>query len=207
MPEIAVGLMARYPELGRVKTRLAAAVGDQRALEIYKTLISRACDLFSSFDRTTFYKVAFVTPPNRTDAFRQDFGEFDSYLPQEGADLGEEMKRALNQLLATENISKACLIGTDSPEIKTTILNVAGDFLDDHDLVFGPSLDGGYYLIGLRKVPPELFQGINWGTETVLGETLAVADRLNLQVALLPQLRDLDDAEDLEYFVRTGLIK
>jgi rSAM/selenodomain-associated transferase 1 len=207
MPEIAVGLMARYPELGRVKTRLAKAAGDQRALVVYKALLSRACDLLSNLDRTTFHTVAFITPPNRTGAFQRDSDSFDSYLAQEGNELGEKMMRALESLLTAKHISKACLIGTDSPEIKTTILNVAGGFLDDHDLVLGPSLDGGYYLIGLRKVHSELFRGINWGTVTVLDETLAVADRLNLQVALLPQLRDLDDAEDLAYFVRTGLIE
>lgn len=207
MPEAAIGLMARYPELGLVKTRLARTVGEHKAWEVYCTILGKAHELLRHLDSSAIRRAVFVTPKSDLAVFKQKYQGLDAYWEQAGRDLGRRMQNALNLLLSDKRTSKACLIGTDSPEIKATTVKVAFGFLDDHDLVLGPSLDGGYYLIGMRRVYPELFDGIKWGSDTVLEETLGIADRLHLQVALLPKLRDLDDEGDLKYFEQTGYLQ
>ena len=97
--------------------------------------------------------------------------------------------------------SRAILTGTDLPTLVASHLKQAIDELSTHDIVLGPTLDGGYYLIGLRRPTPELFEGISWSTATVLEETRKKASALGLSEALLPSLRDLDDVEDLKEFV------
>jgi rSAM/selenodomain-associated transferase 1 len=199
--------MARYPHLGEVKTRLARTIGDPGALDVYRQLLTRATKLVAGLEADNYCRTVFVTPAETCQAFTDDYPGLDQYQAQASGDLGRRMQHALGDLLSLEGVKRACLIGADAPELKPATLEVAFDFLDDHDLVLGPSLDGGYYLIGLNRVRPELFDGINWGTDTVLKATLEAAKRSGLQVAMLPQLRDLDDATDLEYFAQTGLIK
>lgn len=207
MPEFAIGLMARYPHSGEVKTRLARTIGDPGALDVYRQLLTHATKLVAGLEADNCCRAAFVTPTETCPAFAEEYPGLDQYQAQASGDLGRRMQHALGELLSVEDVKRACLIGADAPELKPATLEVAFGFLDDHDLVLGPSLDGGYYLIGLCQVRPELFDGINWGTDTVLEATLEAAKRSGLQVAMLPQLRDLDDVTDLEYFVQTGLIE
>jgi len=98
------------------------------------------------------------------------------------------------------------LIGADCPELRPEQIDEAEQLLTSHDLVLGPSVDGGYYLIGLKKVYPELFSEIKWGSSAVTSETVARADALKLKIGLLPELRDLDDLDDLEHFEKLRLI-
>ena len=96
------------------------------------------------------------------------------------------------------------LTGTDLPSLPRTHLVEALKLIKDHDLVLGPTTDGGYYVIGLRRPVPELFEGITWSTPTVLVETRKKAEAAGLTLGLLPECRDLDTPEDLQAFI--GLI-
>jgi rSAM/selenodomain-associated transferase 2/rSAM/selenodomain-associated transferase 1 len=116
--------------------------------------------------------------------------------PQEGTDLGNRMQRAFS-IARSEGFQRTVIIGTDAPRLDLSVLRQAFDSLDRCEVVLGPAWDGGYYLIGLRQPIPELFDSIPWGTSTVLDDTLKRAHAMNLSVALLSPLPDIDRAEDL----------
>ena len=117
---------------------------------------------------------------------------------QQGDDLGERMAAALEDGLGRAN--QVVLFGADCPVIDSEYLSLAGRQLANSDLVIGPSEDGGYGLIGMRVVAPEVFQGINWGTGTVLEETLRQVERLGLDCQLLPEVWDVDRPADLQRY-------
>ena len=123
-------------------------------------------------------------------------GDAHRYYKQEGEDIGDKMHHAFEN--AIERGSDACLlIGSDCPELSTEILTKAFNALKDKDLVLGPAMDGGYYLMGLKKPCPELFSDISWSTDEVLRETLTKADQLGMSVYQLPTLSDIDTAGHL----------
>ena len=119
-----------------------------------------------------------------------------NYQEQPAGDLGQRMCAAFESAFKC-GIEHVIGIGTDVPPLTTAILRQADKNLDDHDLVLGPAADGGYYLIGMNSFHPELFTDIEWGTERVYGQTLAICTRLDLKVAELPVLHDIDRPEDL----------
>ena len=121
-------------------------------------------------------------------------------LLQEGVDLGGRMFDAMHQAFSFGH-QRVILIGTDLPSLTRAQVSQAVTQLGTHDLVLGPTLDGGYYLIAVSRPTPELFRGIAWSTATVLEETLQKAAAAGLSVALLPTLRDLDDLDDLTAFI------
>ncbi len=200
MPKTAVGLMAKQPELGFVKTRLAKKIGNEKALELYEALLDNAIGSLCDLDADTFLRTAFVTPADKCESFSKRYVSLDQYHPQEGNDLGNRMQRALEKLLEIESVDRAILIGADIPGISGTIISQAATLLDDNDLVIGPTFDGGYYLIGIRKMYRSLFNNIRWGTEEVLARTLEEAKANRLKVGQLEKLHDVDELSDLKYF-------
>jgi rSAM/selenodomain-associated transferase 2/rSAM/selenodomain-associated transferase 1 len=136
---------------------------------------------------------------------QQWLGEGALYGDQGSGDLGQRMAIALQQALEA-GARRVVLIGSDCPFLTPTLLDQAFEALQHHDLVLGPALDGGYYLIGLRYPCPDLFQSVDWGTERVLDQTRAIAQRLNLRWQELTPLRDLDRPEDLPYWVPPGAL-
>jgi uncharacterized protein len=118
------------------------------------------------------------------------------YHDQGQGDLGARMAAAFQNSFDS-GIDKVAIIGTDCPDLKAEIMSKAFDELDRSDLVLGPAQDGGYYLIGLRRSLPELFEGINWGTDEVLAQTRTITQNLGLNIAELPTLTDIDRPEDL----------
>jgi len=207
MPDCAIGLMARYPELGRVKTRLAEAVGSERALQIYRELLKTTVQLLHDLDTRCFHRVAFVTPTEMLASFEKEYPGFDEVCPQGGGDLGERMMNALDFLLHSDGIDRAILIGSDCPEICPETLDQARSALVENDLVLGPTLDGGYYLIGLKNVHPQLFANIEWSSSQVFERTIAVGEEAGLRIARLPELRDLDNVNDLKYFTDKRILQ
>jgi hypothetical protein len=118
------------------------------------------------------------------------------YQNQIDGDLGARMTAAFQNCF-NSGIDKVAIIGTDCPDLKPEILVSAFDELSQHDLVLGPAKDGGYYLIGLRRAIPELFGSIKWGTDEVFVKTRAIAQNLDLSIAYLPTLADIDRPDDL----------
>ena len=187
-------IFLRAPELGKVKSRLAATVGDQKALEIYNALtkITLEVTLAVRSDRFLYYHphIADIPLTLPTDAFQKSL--------QHGHALGTKMKNAFEAVL--RRCEAAIIIGTDCPYLTSQILSKAFDLLQKSDVVIGPAKDGGYYLLGLKHPAPQLFAGIPWSTEQVFDLTMIKIRELGLSCAILETLSDIDYEEDwLQY--------
>lgn len=187
--ETALIIFVKNAVYGKVKTRLAAALGDTKALDIYRTLVAYTHRITSLLphDKYVYYS-DFVEPDdlwNHTFLKRQ----------QQGADLGMRMKHAFQQVF-NEGYERVVIIGSDCLELSTEIIEQAFAALEKNDAVIGPATDGGYYLLGLTAMHNRLFENISWSTNRVLDQTLAVFRELQLHYILLPQLSDIDEAAD-----------
>ncbi|MFM9950842.1 MAG: TIGR04282 family arsenosugar biosynthesis glycosyltransferase [Saprospiraceae bacterium] len=187
-------LFVRNPEKGKVKTRLAQDLGDDQALAIYLELldITRTVAMAIPAERLLFYSNFIPENDDWPEA------QFQKHLQSNG-DLGARMEAAFEQALETHQ--KAVIIGSDCPELSPEIIEQAFTQLEDCDAVFGPANDGGYYLLGLKTVIPTVFREMVWSTESVLAETLARLDATGTSYALLPELSDVDHAEDWERYL------
>jgi len=197
----ALAIFCKTPERGFVKTRLAASIGDQKALEIYLDLLKitdQETKPFSS-SRHLFLVSALEDSVEKMRSTLQQQGLFIdpkiNFAIQQGEDLGQRMFAAFKNLF--KNHRSVVLIGCDLPDLTSALISKAFDALQSNDLVIGPSCDGGYYLIGLKKEMPDLFKEISWSSEKVLKQTLETAERLSLKVQLLEKLRDIDTVDDL----------
>lgn len=179
----------KNPVYGRVKTRLAASLGNEQALAIYQQLLAhtRAQALACAAERLLFYS-------DTIDEQDEWPAAFFTKHQQQGADLGARMAHALGQALA--GAQQAVLIGSDIPGLSAGILAQAFTALDTHDFVLGPATDGGYYLIGMRQLQPSIFENIEWSTATVFAETSRRIAALPASCYLLPTLSDVDTAAD-----------
>jgi hypothetical protein len=127
-------------------------------------------------------------------------------IDQTGEDLGARLDH-VSQSAFAKGYRRVVMVGTDSPSLPATIYGEAFSLLSTHDLVLGPALDGGYYLIGLTRPVPELFAGIPWSTDRVCAITRERAETLDLSIALLPMWRDLDTLDDLQALIKESALK
>jgi hypothetical protein len=178
--------------LGKVKTRLAAGVGEEQAFNIYIQLLAKTYLVLRdiSVSITTYFSEFIPEKPTYPAGNR---------MVQVGQDLGERMKNAFAENFEL-GIEKVVLIGTDCPSLEGKHIIQAFEALDQSDLVLGPAKDGGYYLIGMKRRADFLFEGITWSSELVLSQTLALAAEQGLQTSLLPVLEDIDTLEDWERY-------
>ena len=190
-------VFTRYPEQGLTKTRLIPALGVEGATKLHRQMSERTLSNVTELccDRPLSVEVCF-TGGNL--ALMQGWlGADIVYQPQGEGDLGVRM--ALAMYLAFQGgIERVVIIGTDCPGLNANLIAQAFHRLHSHDLVLGPAIDGGYYLIGLRCLISELFSKISWGTAEVLQQTVDIAKKLDLSVAYLPPLADIDRPEDLQ---------
>lgn len=188
-----VALMLKAPVGGRVKTRLAADIGEQEACLAYRRLVEHQIGKIPVGWRIEVH----VDPPDAGGTMRTWLGSRPVYVPQAGGDLGVRLSAALNPGAAAGTVPvdrfPVIFLGGDCPYLDEADLVAAEKLLESHEVVLGPAVDGGYVLIGMNKPHPELFQGIEWSTEHVLGQTLERARRTGLSVALLPEREDVDD--------------
>lgn len=196
----ALVLFARVPELGRVKTRLAVTLGDARALAIYRGLGHLVLARTRSHRLPSRHTVVAHTPDDGGQAVRDWLGDDLHTEPQGDGDLGARMSRALLRRI-DEGADCVMAIGTDCPELSVDLVDTAFAALADHDVVFGPATDGGYYLVGVhrRVVPsamPVLFADIPWSSPDTLQASVDRAHREGLRVKLLAPRADIDTAED-----------
>ncbi len=185
-------IFIKNPELGKAKTRLAQTVGPERALKIYRALLGHTCQLTQAVDaqRMLFY-TSFID--EKDDWPNQDFSK---YLQVSGG-LGDRMTAAFQQAFE-ENGGPVLIIGSDCAQLTPAIVEQGIQKLEDNDFVIGPAEDGGYYLLGMKKFHPEVFQNVAWSTETVLPQTLEIISSNEWSHALLPVLSDIDYEEDWE---------
>lgn len=188
-------VFVRCPERGRVKSRLAASLGRERVLALYKNFV---LDLMDVVKEGPYCIRIYYDPPNADQStLRAWLGE-GSYSPQTGRGLGERMKNTFAEVFS-EGCEKAVLIGSDVPDLPGALIDRAFTALEDHDAVIGPATDGGYYLIGFRRdgFLPHAFEGIPWGTDSVLGETMALFLKSGCRVHSLDVWSDVDTIRDL----------
>jgi hypothetical protein len=188
-------IMAKEPAAGRTKTRLCPPLSPPDAARLYEALLDDTIALVSSL-RGVRLAVA-VTPASAVGAFRLRVPQDALVLPVDGADIGTCLRHATGRLFALGH-ALVLASGADSPTVPPAYFERAERLLEQHDVVLGPSRDGGYYLVGLRRPAPGLFRGIAWSTAQVMAHTMARAAALGLSVALLPHWYDIDTAADLE---------
>ncbi len=188
------GIFAKYWEPGRVKTRLAAAVGNEAASVVYRQFIHT---LVKRFDQTGDQRVLCFTPSDRSGAFDSLGGDQWLNEPQASGDLGERMTAYFASCF-DRGAQRVVLIGSDSPTMPIEYVESAFQFLRETDVVLGPTDDGGYYLVGASCDASEMFRGIDWSTPQVWDQTIARLSDLGLTYGSLPKWYDVDDASDLE---------
>ena len=188
-------VFARVPALGRVKSRLAAGIGEAAALAVYHELLAITRRAIAEAGVPATIWLADTAGPVPTVPEAQEWAELRTCCQPTG-DLGHRMAAAFAAAFAA-GAGRVAIIGTDCPGLRASHLTQAFAQLQTHDVAVGPATDGGYYLLGLRAPQPELFLNKTWSTDSVLADTLADAQRLGLSVARLPELRDVDTAADL----------
>jgi hypothetical protein len=187
----AVIMFAKAPRRGYVKTRLSADVGRARALEVYRQVGAQvAAGVARGYPLTIWYD-----PPDAAREMRVWLGELE-FQAQEGDDLGARMAHAFH-VHFDRGDAPVVAIGADAPDVDAETIAQACRHLEAADVVLGPALDGGYYLIGLREKADSLFRGIPWGGPRVMAVTLAACERVQLVVRQLGALRDIDTGGDL----------
>jgi rSAM/selenodomain-associated transferase 1 len=184
-------IFVKNPVLGQVKTRLAATVGEERALEVYRQLLARTRTVTEGLARGKAVFYADFIP--ESDAW--DEAVYQKHL-QEGSDLGERMERAFAWAFSA-GYTSVCIIGSDCFQLTEQVLEQGFSALAEHEVVLGPSTDGGYYLLGMNRLHPAFFRSKRWSTDTVLADTVRDAEALGLRVKLLPTLTDVDEEKDL----------
>ncbi len=190
-------------QYGKVKTRLAAKVGDDKAFEIYKTLLDHTYNVVRRLncDKYIFYS-DFI---EENDIWSED--DCIKVL-QTGNGLGERMLQAFSMLFVhrtsfgEKDYDRVAIIGSDCAELTLSIIENAFTKLNEVDIVIGPANDGGYYLLGMKKKNEALFQNVSWSTSSVLEQTLAVCIKEGLSFYLLPVLSDIDEEQDWIIFCK-----
>jgi rSAM/selenodomain-associated transferase 1 len=195
--EATVVVFAKAPRPGTVKTRLAASVGDGAAVRLYEQMGRGVVERL----RNGAWRLWVAYAPDDAECeMRSWLGDGLVYRAQRGEDLGRRMEVALSSAL--EATGRACVVGTDVPDLDAALVEEALGSLDRHDLALGPAEDGGYYLIALRTAHPGLFRDVPWSTARVLDVTLQRAADLGLDVHLLPRRADVDTLEDVPDHLR-----
>ena len=184
-------IFLKYPELGRSKTRLAATVGNENALKVYIELLAHTnliskelnCDKYLFYDKLTANKM-----PWGDDIYQTAY--------QLESDLGGRMQNAFEQLF-NNGYERIVIIGSDCYELTQEIIEEAFNKLNHNKVVIGPAKDGGYYLLGLTQLIPQLFSDVAWSTDEVFSATIKTLENLNLTYSTTPILSDIDTIEDL----------
>jgi rSAM/selenodomain-associated transferase 1 len=187
MPEPRIIIFVKAPRPGFVKTRLAAAIGNEAACGAYRQL---AETVLAHLAPLPHLELRF-TPDDAEDEITHWLSDGWTAHPQGEGDLGERMHRAF-----TEAKGPAIIIGSDCPQVELSDLRTAAKTLQARDAVIGPATDGGYWLIALNAPCPALFENIKWSTSDVLPKTLEKANEAELSVQLLRELTDVDTGED-----------
>ncbi len=195
-------VFARLPELGSVKTRLAADIGPERALAVYEAMLR---DVVAAVGPSTpETEIEFLWPPTPAASgalLQRAFGDHAKAM-QTGPTLGDRLSMALSERFYFHRTEKIVAIGVDDPALSRELIDHAFGILDSVEWVIGPAADGGYYLIGCRAgaFDPVVFEDVAWGTPRVLETTLRRIGTEARTVARLPERYDIDTAEDLRRY-------
>jgi rSAM/selenodomain-associated transferase 1 len=188
-------VFVRWPEKGKVKSRLTAGLDENVVLELYKCFVE---DLLHTLKQSGFQPLIAFCPLEAGDKITAWLGDEYSYIPQTGTNLGKRMQNAFALAFAQE-CSRVALIGSDFPDLPAEIIKDAFASLRDHDAAIGPARDGGYYLIGFRNDTflPRIFDDIPWSTAGVFARTMEILREEGCEVRQMPFWRDIDRPEDI----------
>lgn len=185
-------IFVRNPEKGKVKTRLAKSVGDQKAFDIYIKMLQHIKNITKNipFDKAIFYS-EFI---DKGDLWTDE--NYSKFL-QNGDGIGERMNNAFIKSFSL-NYKKVIIIGSDIPDLTEKDIIDAFEGLDKSDCVIGPSKDGGYYLLGMKALYTSLFENKQWSTNSVLNDTMNDFEKLGLNFHIMPVLTDIDEIEEMK---------
>ena len=208
-PHAALVIFAKAPIPGEVKTRLCPPLTPDEAATLHGSFV------LDMLERTTLAVATLQLPlhrylacaPSSALVFFKIMEERQGVklIDQVGEDLGARMQHAFETMFE-KGYHRVCIVGTDVPSLPLDHYKQALALLETNDLVLGPALDGGYYLIGLTRAAPDLFTRIPWSTDRVLALTQERATTLGLNTALLPQWRDVDTIEDLHALIESSAL-
>jgi len=193
-------IFMKWPEKGKVKSRLAAILSEDAVLQLYKCFVE---DLLHTLKQSGLRPIIAFYPSEAGDKIAAWLGDEYSYVPQMGGNLGARMKNAFLRAFAHGG-SRAVLIGSDLPDLPPEIIKDAFASLNDHDAAIGPARDGGYYLIGFRRDAflPRMFDHIPWSTVAVFARTMEILREEGCKVRQLPFWRDIDKPEDVADLIK-----
>jgi hypothetical protein len=194
-------IFTRYPEVGKTKTRMIPVLGAQGAANLQRQMTEYTLTTVKQLQGQFPVSIAIFYTGGNLQLVKTWLKNGYDYVNQGEGDLGVRLSSAFQRAFE-QGMTKVIIIGIDCPDITASILRHGFEMLNHHDLVLGPALDGGYYLIGTKRPIPELFKDIFWGTGEVLQQTKAIAAKLDLKMAFLPPLADIDRPEDLSIWQR-----
>jgi rSAM/selenodomain-associated transferase 1 len=195
-------VFARLPEHGRVKTRIAQSLGDDRTLAIYEAMLRDLLASIGQSDAETEIEILWAPSENANgEMLTRAFGDLPTAM-QTGLTLGDRLSMSFSERFFFHATQKIIAIGVDDPQLPRDLIDHAFGLLDSCEWVIGPASDGGYYLIGCRvsAFDSDVFQNIEWGTSSVFASTLAKIRDWENCVAVLPLRHDIDLAEDLQRY-------
>lgn len=193
----AVIVFARYPENGKVKTRLGKTLGNDFAARLYELMAGHIFKVCHSLPKEEYDIHLFYENKDKSSSFEKWAPSDFAFTLQTGNDLGERMRNAF-QILFNKRYKKVIIIGTDCPQINVNLIVKAFDELSQNDLVIGPSNDGGYYLLGMNDFHSFLFDDIRWSSDEVFRKTERKAVEKGLRLSVMPELIDIDTEDDLK---------
>ena len=193
-------VFVKNPVPGQVKTRLIPHLSAEQAASLYQAFLVDWCNALSTISAA--HRVVAYTPPEGLNALQTLIGKDWVYIPQQGATLGERLIAAAHWA-CDRDYAKFLFVGSDSPTLPIQYVERALDLLESHDVVIGPSVDGGYYLIGFSKhgaslLVPTIFEEITWSTNVVFRQTLRKIQGVNVRLGLLPPWYDVDTPTGLQ---------
>ena len=186
-------IFVKNPELGKCKTRLAATIGDEKALNFYQNMLKRTKEVAGKVDADkAIYYSSFI---DKNDLWPNE-PPFCKQLQKHNPDLGIKMQSAFEEAFQ-DGYESVCIIGSDCYTLDEEVIEQAFKLLESKEVVLGPSNDGGYYLLGMNQLHTQLFKYKKWSTESVASDTVQDFKNLKLEFELLKELTDIDNEEDL----------
>jgi rSAM/selenodomain-associated transferase 1 len=192
-------IIAKEPQIGTTKTRLSPPLDLAEAAELFEALLADTIALASSVKEVDL--AVAVTPPESIGYFERKTPLGTILIPVTCDNIGDCLLQVFDELFQ-RGYPKVLAFNSDGPSLPKEYIHLAVRLLDDHDLVFGPSEDGGYYLVGSKELFSEIFTGIKWSTPEVLERSIAKAEVMNLQIALLPEWYDVDTERDIKRLLK-----
>jgi uncharacterized protein len=201
MTNSALIIFAKLPRAGEVKTRLGKSIGMEKAVEVYKHFAEHAFTLADNLHSKGVDVFVLYGPGAKQKEVAEWVARDFFFTEQQGTTLGDRMHHAFDLTFAS-GAMQSVIIGTDVPELDARTIQEGFESLAKHDIVLGPSNDGGYYLLGMNAPTKNVFAGITWSVETVSLQTITRIQSLQLSYHLLPKFSDIDTEKDLDKYLR-----